>query len=86
MHFLSGEPMHYLSGVDIGETNLLKHPTLDQLHTLGLHGMAKAFAEIAAGVLAGARDGNADCVESCSDGHATGYNASAEAPQTSGAL
>jgi DNA replication protein DnaC len=28
---------------------LLKHPTLDQLHTLGLHGMAKAFAEITAG-------------------------------------
>ncbi len=33
----------------LGETNLLKHPTLDQLHALGLHGMAKAFAEIAAG-------------------------------------
>ena len=28
---------------------MLKHPTLDQLHTLGLHGMAKAFAEITAG-------------------------------------
>jgi DNA replication protein DnaC len=28
---------------------LLKHPTLDQLHALGLLGMAKAFAEIAAG-------------------------------------
>ncbi len=28
---------------------MLKHPTLDQLHDLGLHGMAKAFAEIAAG-------------------------------------
>jgi len=27
---------------------LLKHPILDQLHALGLHGMAKAFAEIAA--------------------------------------
>jgi len=27
---------------------LLKHPTLDQLHTLGLHGMAKAFVEVAA--------------------------------------
>ena len=27
---------------------MLKHPTLDQLHALGLHGMAKAFAEIAA--------------------------------------
>ncbi len=25
---------------------MLNHPTLDQLHTLGLHGMAKAFAEI----------------------------------------
>ena len=28
---------------------MLKHPTLDQLHALGLHGMAKAFAEIMAG-------------------------------------
>ena len=28
---------------------MLKHPTLDQLYALGLHGMAKAFAEIAAG-------------------------------------
>ena len=28
---------------------MLNHPTLDQLHALGLHGMAKAFAEIAAG-------------------------------------
>jgi len=27
---------------------LLKHPTLDQLNALGLHGMAKAFVEIAA--------------------------------------
>jgi len=27
---------------------LLNHPTLDQLQTLGLHGMAKAFGEIAA--------------------------------------
>jgi len=27
---------------------LLKHPTLDQLHALGLHGMAKAFVEVAA--------------------------------------
>jgi DNA replication protein DnaC len=26
---------------------LLKHPTLDQLHALGLHGMAKAFADLA---------------------------------------
>jgi DNA replication protein DnaC len=26
---------------------LLKHPTLDQLHALGLYGMAKAFAELA---------------------------------------
>jgi DNA replication protein DnaC len=28
---------------------LLNHPTLDQLHALGLHGMAKAFADIEAG-------------------------------------
>ena len=28
---------------------MLKHPTLDQLHTLGLYGMAKAFADLAAG-------------------------------------
>ena len=27
---------------------MLKHPTLDQLHALGLHGMAKAFDEITA--------------------------------------
>jgi len=27
---------------------LLKHPTLDQLNALGLHGMAKAFVELAA--------------------------------------
>ena len=27
---------------------MLTHPTLDQLHTLGLHGMAKAFVEVAA--------------------------------------
>ena len=27
---------------------MLNHPTLDQLHTLGLYGMAKAFAEIRA--------------------------------------
>ena len=27
---------------------MLKHPTLDQLHALGLNGMAKAFVEIAA--------------------------------------
>jgi hypothetical protein len=26
---------------------LLKHPTLDQLYALGLHGMAKAFADLA---------------------------------------
>ena len=26
---------------------MLKHPTLDQLHALGLHGMAKAFADLA---------------------------------------
>jgi hypothetical protein len=25
---------------------LLKHPTLDLLHALGLHGMAKAFTEL----------------------------------------
>ena len=28
---------------------MLTHPTLDQLHHLGLHGMAKAFADIEAG-------------------------------------
>ena len=28
---------------------MLKHLTLDQLHTLGLYGMAKAFADLAAG-------------------------------------
>jgi IstB-like ATP binding protein len=32
----------------IRRDDLLKHPTLDQLNALGLHGMAKAFAEIAA--------------------------------------
>jgi len=32
---------------------LLTHPTLDQLHTLGLHGMAKAFVEVAASDEAG---------------------------------
>ena len=32
----------------IRRDDLLKHPTLDQLNTLGLQGMAKAFAEIAA--------------------------------------
>ena len=32
---------------------MLKHPTLDQLHTLGLHGMAKAFVEVAASSEAG---------------------------------
>ena len=26
---------------------MLKHPTLDQLYALGLHGMAKAFADLA---------------------------------------
>jgi len=31
---------------------LLKHPTLDQLHTLGLYGMAKAFADLTAGAQA----------------------------------
>jgi hypothetical protein len=30
---------------------LLDRPTLDRLHALGLHGMAKAFAEIAGGGL-----------------------------------
>jgi IstB-like ATP binding protein/Major Facilitator Superfamily len=34
--------------LQLGETILLKHPTLDQLHALDLHGMAKAFAEISA--------------------------------------
>ena len=29
---------------------MLIHPTLDQLHALGLHGMAKAFADIAAAI------------------------------------
>ena len=33
---------------------MLKHPTIDQLHALGLHGMAKAFTEIDA---AGEADG-----------------------------
>src|SRR5665213_3296220 len=32
----------------IRRDNLLKHPTLDRLHALGLLGMAKAFVEIAA--------------------------------------
>ena len=32
----------------LGDANVLKHPTLDQLHTLGLYGMAKAFADLAA--------------------------------------
>jgi hypothetical protein len=36
---------------------LLKHPTLDQLHTLGLHGMAKAFVEVAASDEAGGLTG-----------------------------
>src|ERR1700726_2937095 len=40
--------------LQLGETILLKHPTLDQLHALGLHGMAKAFTEIDA---AGQADG-----------------------------
>ena len=31
----------------LGDESLLKHPTLDQLHALGLQGMAKAFADIA---------------------------------------
>src|SRR5260370_16292778 len=33
----------------LGDHALLTHPTLDQLHALGLHGMAKAFADIEAG-------------------------------------
>lgn len=32
---------------------MLKHPTLDQLHALGLHGMAKAFVEVSASDEAG---------------------------------
>ncbi len=32
---------------------MLKHPTLDQLHVLGLHGMAKAFVEVSASDEAG---------------------------------
>lgn len=32
---------------------MLKHPTLDQLHALGLHGMAKAFVEVLASDEAG---------------------------------
>src|SRR5271155_551449 len=37
----------------IRRNHLLKHPTLDQLSALGLHGMAKAFAELAANREAG---------------------------------
>ena len=33
--------------LSLGEAILLKHPTLDQLHVLGLYGMAKAFVELA---------------------------------------
>jgi transposase/DNA replication protein DnaC len=33
--------------LSLGDSDLLKHPTLDQLHVLGLYGMAKAFAELA---------------------------------------
>ena len=33
--------------LSLGDNGLLKHPTLDQLHALGLYGMAKAFAELA---------------------------------------
>src|SRR5271165_3649882 len=29
-----------------GEQRMLTHPTLDQLHALGLHGMAKGFKEL----------------------------------------
>jgi len=35
--------------LQLGDPTLLTHPTLDQLHALGLHGMAKAFADIEAG-------------------------------------
>jgi hypothetical protein len=34
--------------LQLGETALLTHPTLDLLHQLGLNGMAKAFGEIEA--------------------------------------
>jgi IstB-like ATP binding protein len=30
----------------LGDANLLRHPTLDQLYALGLHGMAKAFVDL----------------------------------------
>src|ERR1700704_2114253 len=33
----------------LGDHALLTHPPLDHLHALGLHGMAKAFADIEAG-------------------------------------
>src|SRR5579872_1872464 len=36
---------------------MLNHPTLDRLHELGLHGMAQAFAEIAASEQAGSLSG-----------------------------
>lgn len=39
--------------LQLGEKPLLKHPTLDQLHALGLHGMAKAFVEVSASDEAG---------------------------------
>ena len=35
--------------LQLGDHALLTHPTLDQLYALGLHGMAKAFADIEAG-------------------------------------
>src|SRR6202041_894450 len=34
--------------LSLGDANVLKHPPLDQLHALGLYGMAKAFADITA--------------------------------------
>src|SRR6202171_414695 len=39
-------PALYLAASCSVETILLKHPTLDQLHALGLHGMAGAFTEL----------------------------------------
>jgi DNA replication protein DnaC len=39
--------MYGAAPTTIEETTLLTHPTFDQLSALGLHGMAKAFAELA---------------------------------------
>jgi hypothetical protein len=41
-------PTSVARATTIRRDDLLKHPTLDQLNALGLHGMAKAFVEIAA--------------------------------------